>query len=490
MAVHEFRLPDLGEGLTESEIVEWHVAVGDRVTLNQTLADVETAKAVVQLPSPFAGVVAALHAEPGTTVQVGAPIVSIEVASDAALASSVGAEPPAAAAPAAHAAPAAAVSTPAVVESDAAPADTVSASAPAAADVAEPAAERQAVLVGYGPAVESGRRPKRRARSLPERPERPAEQPAGPRGPGSSGGTPRRGAALATPPVRKLAHDLGVDLSEVHGTGDDGQVTRADVTRFAEHGRAAASAPSIATDRDVDRIGGSVESRPAEVRHPIKGVRKATAEAMVRSAFSAPHVTEFLTIDVTAASELVARLKARGQRASMLALVSKALCLAVARNPSLNARWDEAANEIVELRDIHLGIAVATPRGLLVPSIRDAQAKTVPQLADAIRELAETAREGRTPPSALTGGTITITNIGVFGVDAGTPIINPGEAAILAMGAVRRLPWEFEGGIALRDVMTLSVSFDHRMVDGEQGSRFLTDIGGILRDPASVLALV
>ncbi len=273
------------------------------------------------------------------------------------------------------------------------------------------------------------------------------------------------------------------------GIGYDlGQVTRADVTRFAESGRAGASAPS--TTDVTNEMGPRADGRPAEVRHPIKGVRKATAEAMVRSAFTAPHVTEFLTVDVTASSELVARLKARGQSASMLALVSKALCIAVERNPSLNARWDESSNEIVELRDVGLGIAVATPRGLLVPSIPDAGSMTVPQLADAIRELAVTARDGRTPPSSLSGGTITITNIGVFGVDAGTPIIVPGEAAILAMGAVRRTPWEFEGGIALRDVMTLSVSFDHRMVDGEQGSRFLTDIGGILHDPASVLALV
>lgn len=463
MTVHEFRLPDLGEGLTESEIVEWHVAVGDRVTLNQVLADVETAKAIVQLPSPFAGIVAALHAEPGTTVQVGAPIVSIDVAADAPLASSAGDESPADEAPAAQAAPAPAVSAPSAAEPE----------APAAA-------ERQSVLVGYGPAVESGRRPKRKSRSLPERP---ADRPSAPRGTGSG---PGRGAALATPPVRKLAHDLGVDLSEVDGTGDNGQVTRADVTRFAESGRAAASAPRVTTETRAARA----DDRPAEVRHPIKGVRKATAEAMVRSAFTAPHVTEFLTVDVTASSELVARLKARGQSASMLALVSKALCIAVERNPSLNARWDESSNEIVELRDVSLGIAVATPRGLLVPSIPDAGSMTVPQLADAIRELATTARDGRTPPSSLSGGTITITNIGVFGVDAGTPIIVPGEAAILAMGAVRRTPWEFEGGIALRDVMTLSVSFDHRMVDGEQGSRFLTDIGGILHDPASVLALV
>ncbi|KQV25276.1 MULTISPECIES: dihydrolipoamide acetyltransferase family protein [unclassified Microcella] len=477
MTVHEFRLPDLGEGLTESELVEWHVAVGDRVTLNQVLADVETAKAIVQLPSPFAGIVAALHAEPGTTVQVGAPIVSIEVAADAPLASSAAGGSPVAEATPAPAAPSAPAPAAEVVEPDA---------------PAEPAAERQSVLVGYGPAVETGRRPKRKSRSLPERP---ADRPSsgGPGGGAARGPGATRGAALATPPVRKLAHDLGVDLSEVDGTGDNGQVTRADVTRFAESGRAAASAPPAATGATGAagaRSSYLAADRPAEVRHPIKGVRKATAEAMVRSAFTAPHVTEFLTVDVTAASELVARLKARGQSASMLALVSRALCIAVGRNPSLNSRWDEAANEIVELRDIHLGIAVATPRGLLVPSIPTAQSMTVPQLADAIRELAGTARDGRTPPSSLSGGTITITNIGVFGVDAGTPIIVPGEAAILAMGAVRRMPWEFEGCIALRDVMTLSVSFDHRMVDGEQGSRFLTDIGGILHDPASVLALV
>lgn len=464
MTVHEFRLPDLGEGLTESEIVEWLVAVGDRVTLNQPLADVETAKAVVQLPSPFAGVITALHAEPGTTVQVGAPIVSIDVLADAALPSAADAPAaPAEAAPPAQAEPVA----------EAAPAD-------AAPAEAAPAEQRQSVLVGYGPAVESGRRPTRKPRTLPERPAADRAASVGL----EVGTAPARGAALATPPVRKLAHDLGVDLAQVVGTGEGGQVTRADVTRFVERARGGASAAWSSTEP------ARADGRPAEVRHPVKGVRKATAEAMVRSAFTAPHVTEFLTVDVTAASELVARLKARGQSASMLALVSKALCLAVARNPSLNARWDESSNEIVELRDVHLGIAVATPRGLLVPSIRDAHAMTVPQLADAIRELAVTAREGRTPPSALTGGTITITNIGVFGVDAGTPIINPGEAAILAMGAVRRLPWEFEGGIALRDVMTLSVSFDHRMVDGEQGSRFLTDIGGVLHDPASVLALV
>ncbi|CAN5343146.1 dihydrolipoamide acetyltransferase family protein [soil metagenome] len=391
----DFALPDLGEGLTESEIVEWHVAVGDRVTLNQTLADVETAKAIVQLPSPFEGVIGALYAEPGSTVRVGAPIVGFESA--------------------------------------------------------EAVVERNPVLVGYGAPVETGDRPKRKARSLP------AEQPVF---------VAPRGAALSTPPVRKLAHDLGVDLEGVQGTGEGGTVTREDV-------RAAASAPAVASG---DR------------RTPIKGVRKATAAAMVASAFTAPHVTEFLTVDVTRSSELVERLKAAGERASMLAVVAKALCIAVPRNPSLNSRWDDP--DIVEFAGVNLGIAVATPRGLMVPNIRDAQSLTLGALTEAIAALAATARAGEITPAQLSGGTISITNVGVFGVDAGTPILNPGEAAILAMGAVRRLPWEFEGQVALRDVMTLSLSFDHRLVDGEQAARFLTDIGRVLVDPANVLALV
>ena len=405
--MRDFALPDLGEGLTESEIVEWHVAVGDRVTLNQPLAEVETAKAIVQLPSPFEGVIGALYAEPGTTVRVGSPLVGFEP------------EPEAAAEPA-----------------EAAPEPTESR-----------APERNPVLVGYGAPVDSGERPQRKRR---------VEQPVF---------VPARGAALSTPPVRKLAHDLGVDLSVLHGSGEGGAVTREDVV----------AAGTGATTTGVRRI-------------PVRGVRKATAAAMVSSAFTAPHVTEFLTVDVTRSTELVARLRDAGERASLLAVVAKALCLAVRRNPTLNSRWEET--EIVEFDAVHLGIAVATPRGLMVPVIRDAHALALGDLTDAVAALAATARAGETTPAALTGGTISITNVGVFGVDAGTPILNPGEAAILAMGAVRRLPWEFEGGIALREVMTLSLSFDHRLVDGEQAARFLTDIGRVLVDPATVLALV
>ena len=413
--IKDFALPDLGEGLTESEIVSWHVAVGDRVTLNQPLAEVETAKAIVQLPSPFAGVIAALYVEPGTTVTVGTRIVGIETEIDS----------------------------------------EVDAPAPA------PATERNAVLVGYGPAVESGARPQRKARKAPAGTTAAPERSISPVG-------DIRVMPMSTPPVRKLAHDLGVNLALVAGTGEGGAITREDV-------QAAASTAPMPGAR--------------EKRTPVKGVRKHTAAAMVASAFSAPHVTEFLTVDVSRTVELVARLKARGELASVLAVVAKALCLAVARNPSLNSRWDEAAGEIIEFGYVNLGIAVATDRGLMVPNIADAETLALAELTSAITELAAAARAGTTTPKSFSGGTITISNVGVFGVDAGTPILNPGEAAILATGAVRKRPWEHEGGIALRDVMTLSLSFDHRLVDGEQGARFLVDIGRILEDPGSVLLL-
>ncbi|MCU1557906.1 MAG: 2-oxo acid dehydrogenase subunit [Microbacteriaceae bacterium] len=412
MTIKEFRLPDLGEGLTESELVAWHVAVGDLVDLNQTIAEVESAKAVVQLPSPFAGVVTRLVGEPGATMAVGDVIAAFEVTDE----------------------------------------------------VARAAPERTPVLVGYGAPVERTDRPKRRARlagvSTAEHFEKSvaAERP------------------LSTPPVRRLAHDLGVELEALSGSGEDGMITREDV-------QAAASAtPQVATGQ-----GG-------ETRTPISGVRKRTAEAMVSSAFTAPHVTEFLTVDVTPTMELIATLGGgkdfREHRLTVLTVVAKAVCVAITRTPSLNSRWDEANREIVQFGHLNLGIAVATPRGLLVPNIPNAEALSLVALADAIAALADTARAGRTAPAELAGGTFTITNVGVFGVDAGTPIINPGEAAILATGAIRRTPWEHRGEIALRDVMTLSLSFDHRLVDGEQGSRFLTDVGGILAEPGRVLAMV
>lgn len=406
--IRDFTLPDLGEGLTESELVAWHVSVGDTVALNQPLAEVETAKAIVQIPSPFAGEITQLHAEPGQTVKVGARIASFELGA---------------------------------TES---PAD------------AEPTETRTAILVGYGPTVETGERPTRKARSSSA--------------PSSETALPTDAARwLAAPPVRKLAHDLGIDLGSVMGTGAGGAITREDVQR------ATAVTPS---------------STRGDTRIPIKGVRKATAAAMVASAFTAPHVTEFLTVDVTRSLELVARLKASGSSASLLAVVAKAMCLAAKRTPEVNSHWDDAAAEIVQYAAVHLGIAVATPRGLMVPVVRDADALPLAELTEAIAAIASEARTGGSSPTALTGSTISVTNVGVFGVDTGTPIINPGEAAILAVGAVRRQPWAHEGAVALRDVVTLSLSFDHRLVDGEQGSRFLVDVGTILADPASVLTLV
>jgi len=282
---------------------------------------------------------------------------------------------------------------------------------------------------------------------------------------------------LAKPPVRKLARDLGVDLTQLVGTGADGLITRDDV-------QAAVSAPTGVSPAPI---------APAarEERIPIRGVRKHMAAAMVASAFTAPHVTEFLQVDITETMTTAARLKQlddfEGLRVSPLLLVAKALLIAARRNPGINATWDEAAQEIVVKSYVNLGIAAATPRGLMVPNIKDADAMSLRQLADAMAELVATAREGRTQPAEMAGGTITITNVGVFGVDNGTPILNAGEAAILCFGAVRQMPWVVKGKVKPRWVTSLSLSFDHRMVDGDLGSRFLADLAAVLEDPSRAL---
>ena len=471
--IKEFRLPDLGEGLTESEILSWKVDVGDTVSLNQVIAEVETAKAVVELPSPFAGVIKELHEQPGTIVEVGKPIVSFEVPDDA------GTQP----------------SLPA-------------AAAAGGGEATAGTPKRQPNLVGYGAVVESSGRPVRRPRNLQApgtalppsamaEPKAlagepvatgpaelsPAETETSVPEPGHQGERPR-----STPPVRKLAKDLGVDLAQVAGTGPNGLITREDVQAFLD-GKSAKE-----PDAALAAAATSVRQGPRETRTPIKGVRKFMAAAMVESAFTAPHVTEFLTVDVTPAMELLAKLKGSsafsGVKLTPLTLAAKAVLIALRRNPALNARWDEASQEIVTFNYVNLGIAAATPRGLTVPNIKDADALSLHQLAAALTDLTETARAGKTAPEDLSGGTISITNIGVFGIDAGTPILNPGEAAILAMGAVRTMPWEYRGEVALRQVLTLSLSFDHRLVDGEQGSRFLADVGAILAEPGMVLTMV
>ncbi|MFF4253934.1 dihydrolipoamide acetyltransferase family protein [Streptomyces sp. NPDC001663] len=435
MTVQQFRLPDVGEGLEEAEIVSWHVAVGDTVTHNQVLVEIETAKSLVELPSPYNGVIAELLVEEGQTVAVGTPIISVTTDAETTVDT-----PP---------------STQPVPDTD---------------DHPEPA---PSVLVGYGPSEASGTRRRRRTPVT-----------------ATPNGASRPGAVmtLAKPPVRKLAKDLGVDLSVISGSGPEGRVTRDDVLRSAE--------TAVSTERPVpDHADRAAVPVPAAsvTRIPVKGVRKAVAAAMVGSAFTAPHVTEFVTVDVTRSVKLVEKLKAErafeGSRVTMLLLVARALLAAVREFPDINASWDREANEIVLHHQVNLGIAAATPRGLMVPNIKDAGALSLPRLAGALTELVGTAREGGLSPEDMARGTITITNIGVFGVDSGTPILNPGEAAILCVGAVRRTPWEHKGGIALRWTAQLAMSFDHRLVDGELGSRVLARVGRILENPKWELLL-
>jgi pyruvate dehydrogenase E2 component (dihydrolipoamide acetyltransferase) len=468
----QFPLPDAGEGLTEAEIVAWHVAVGDTVEVNQTIVEIETAKSLVDLPSPWSGVVTQILVEPGQTVDVGTPI--IEVDTD-----------PSGAAPAAPApAPVAAAPAGGAIEhghhgrgdrhSGVEPggADEI-----AAARAAEPApqpepAAREAVLVGYGVA-EAGTG--RRGRTTAEATAAPAARPAASR------------HALAKPPVRKLARELGVDLDSISPTGPGGIVTREDVL-----GRAAqAEARTLATYPGDDApwlASGTVSADGRQTRVPVKSVRKRTAEAMVTSAFTAPHVTVFHTVDVTKTMKLVERLRADREfadvRVTPLLIAAKALMLAVRRHPDVNASWDETAQEIVYKHYINLGIAASTPRGLVVPNIKDAHRLSLKELANALADLTATARSGKTTPTDMSDGTITITNVGVFGIDTGTPILNPGEAAILAFGAIRQQPWVHKGKIKIRHVTQLALSVDHRLVDGALGSQVLADVARVLHDPS------
>ncbi|MFD9427542.1 MULTISPECIES: dihydrolipoamide acetyltransferase family protein [unclassified Streptomyces] len=465
----EFKMPDVGEGLTEAEILKWYVQPGDTVTDGQVVCEVETAKAAVELPIPFDGVVHELRFPEGTTVDVGQVIITVDVAPGSG-----------------DAAPVAAAAVPAPAQ------------APTAA---EPEAEapkgRQPVLVGYGVAESSTKRRPRKGAATPE-PAVAAVQAEfnGHNGhatvtvvPAVPGSRP-----LAKPPVRKLAKDLGIDLASVSPTGKDGIITREDV-----HAAAAPAPAPAAVSVAAEPTAGAEPEAPAaqasatarETRIPVKGVRKAIAQAMVGSAFTAPHVTEFVTVDVTRTMKLVAELKEdkdmAGVRVNPLLIIAKALLVAIKRNPDVNAAWDEANQEIVQKHYVNLGIAAATPRGLIVPNIKDAHDKTLPQLAAALGELVTTAREGRTSPAAMAGGTVTITNVGVFGVDTGTPILNPGESAILAVGSIKPQPWVHKGKVKPRQVTTLALSFDHRLVDGELGSKVLADVAAILEQPKRLI---
>ncbi|MGL4174085.1 MAG: dihydrolipoamide acetyltransferase family protein [Actinomycetota bacterium] len=402
MSEQQFRLPDVGEGLTEAEIVSWKVQVGDVVAVNDIVVEIETAKSLVDLPVPFAGEISALFVSEGQTVPVGMPIVGVRVGED--------------------------------------PATTVTEDFPAATQNVQLPTDRAeaAVLVGYGPQLTGSSRRNRRV--------------------------------LAKPPVRKIAKDLGVEMSAVPATGPGGTVTREDVQAYAGQ-----------RDALTDR----------ETRVPVWGVRKVTAQAVSASAFTAPHVTEFVTLDATRTMKLVAQLRGEREfadvRVTPLLIVCKALLIAAQRNPGINAAWDEPAQEIVVKHYVNLGIAVATSRGLVVPNVKDAHAMSLHELASALDNAIATARAGKSTPVEQTGGTISITNVGVFGVDSGTPILNPGEAAILAFGAIRERPWVHRGKVRPRQVTTLALSFDHRLVDGDLASRFLADLAAVVERPARAL---
>ncbi len=469
----EYLLPDVGEGLTEAEIVSWKVKVGDTIAINDIVCEIETAKSIVELPSPYAGVVSAILAPEGETIPVGTPIIAIG--------------------------------------DDAAPSGDAPAEPEMEIDLSNPAASGSSEgdsLVGR---MKADRGPTRRARKVSsgaaaahmqaqaafesgESPMVEAEEPDEPAVPAHSQqpAEPLEPAAvrvLAKPPVRKLAKDLGIDLATITPTGPNGTVTRSDV----ESAHPGVYVEETSPGHTVPGVPTSTGER--ETREPIKGVRKMMAGAMVQSAFSAPHVTEWVTVDATRTVEFVERLRSRREfrdvKVSPLLVLARAAMLAMRRTPVINSFWDEAAQEVVFKRYVNLGIAAATPRGLVVPNIKDAQDLSLLDLASALGGLTAVAREGKTQPADMSGGTFTITNVGVFGIDAGTPIINPGESAILCFGAIKKQPWvvdaKGEESIVVRHVTTLALSFDHRHIDGESGSRFLSDVAGMVEDPASSL---
>ncbi|MFS0729120.1 dihydrolipoamide acetyltransferase family protein [Curtobacterium sp. 1P10AnD] len=534
MAAAEFPLPDVGEGLTEAEIVQWRVAIGDEIAVDQVLVEIETAKSLVELPSPFSGTVTGLLVAEGDTVEVGRPIIRVDSdtlaagqpggsapVAEAAPASPVVA-PTSSAAPAAPApaAPAPAASTPVVAPAAPAPAAAPAVAAPAAQAAVAPApAAAQgaaptsvadgaavvgtdetsgAVLVGYGSATSAPSRRKpgaRRAAALAAEASRASSADAAARAeaaadPGedstadavaSQGTRPRKQSVatnvLAKPPIRKLARDLGVELSEIVATGLSGEITRDDVIRHAKQA-------SVFRNIETPEWG---EVRSETI--PVKGVRKAIATAMTTSAFTAPHVSLFVDVDATHTMEFVKRLKASptfaGVKVSPLLIVAKAVIWAVRRNRSVNSTWTDS--EIIVHHFVNLGIAAATPRGLIVPNIKDAQDMSLLELAQALEQLTITARDGKTTPAQMANGTVSITNIGVFGMDTGTPILNPGEVAIVAMGTIKPKPWVVDGEVRSRMVTTIGASFDHRVVDGDVASRFVHDVASVLEEPALLL---
>ena len=485
MTVNKFNLPDVGEGLTEAEIVSWKVKPGDTVAINDVLCEIETAKSLVELPSPFAGTVTELLVPEGITIDVGTAIISVS--------DSVSGDP-----------------TPADVPAPAVPVQPLYGKLPASDADTSDSALAGGPLVGSGPKADAVKRRARKtapaapAVSAPvpvvEPVQSSAAVPAVPAGPTAEplDDRPTLGdtitglvnRVLAKPPVRKIARDLGIDLADVVATGSRGEVTREDLVSYQAQ-----------RDAELDQADGfwGKAGKPQDQRIeriPVKGVRKATAKAMVESAFAAPHVSIFVDVDASRTMEFVKRLKAsrdfEGIRVSPLLILAKAVIWAAARNPSVNATWVDNAGgtdaaEIHVKHYMNLGIAAATPRGLMVPNIKDAQELSLKELALALNNLATTARAGKTRPAEMQGGTLTITNIGALGIDTGTPIINPGEVAIVAFGTIKQKPWVLDGEVIPRWITTLGGSFDHRVVDGDLSARFMADVAAILEEPALLL---
>lgn len=488
MTLNKFNLPDVGEGLTEAEIVSWKVKPGDAVAINDVLCEIETAKSIVELPSPFAGTVTELLVGEGVTVDVGTAIISVS--------DHVSGDP-----------------TPADVRAPEAPVQPLYGKLPqdAAVDTtadggAGGSAPAAGPLVGSGPKADAvKRRPRKTAPTAAVTVNAPQVEPVQPGTPAAVSATepaavdnrPTLGGTitglvnrvLAKPPVRKIARDLGIDLADVVATGSRGEVTREDLVSYQSQ-----------RDAELDKADGfwGKAGKPQDQRVeriPVKGVRKATAKAMVESAFAAPHVSIFVDVDASRTMEFVKRLKAsrdfEGIKVSPLLILAKAVIWAAARNPSVNASWVD--NEDSDTAEIHvkhfmnLGIAAATPRGLMVPNIKNAQDLSLKELALALNNLATTARAGKTQPAEMQGGTLTITNIGALGIDTGTPIINPGEVAIVAFGTIKQKPWVLDGEVIPRWITTLGGSFDHRVVDGDLSARFMADVAAILEEPALLL---
>ena len=461
-----FNLPDVGEGLTEAEIVSWKIAEGDTVSVNQIIVEIETAKSLVELPVPFAGVVDKLLAKEGDTVEVGKPIIAVKVSGTVGEVST-------------------ATSAITIVDTDApavAPAAVAAGATVAAAASSAAASGKTPNLVGYGvmEGAHGGSRRRRGAIAATA----PAVAAAAASLPAANPATELHSRValagekvLAKPPIRKLARDLGVDLNRISGSGVNGEILREDVV-------------SGATQASVFRNLSTPEApKTAEERIPVKGVRKAIAAAMVQSAFTAPHVSIFVDVDATRTMEYVKRLKTApefaGVKVTPLLIMAKAMIWAVRRNPMVNSTWTDT--EIIVHNFVNFGIAAATPRGLIVPNIKNADKMSMLELAEAIQQLAATAREGKTSPADMKDGTITITNIGVFGVDTGTPILNPGEVGIVALGSIRPKPWVVNNEILIRQVTTIGATFDHRVVDGDVASRFVQDVASVMEEPALLL---